>query len=333
MVHKPVIVAGAGSWGTALAMVLAQNGKQVYLWDCVSDHIRRLQVQRSNEQYLPGIKFPQSIQPVTDLQDLFSETGDIVIAVPCNALVSVLDLLKGSNIEFNICLACKGMVSAEEPLNHRSVAKILHGSQRTAVLSGPSFALEVAKGIPTAVTIASDNPETAGYFSDLFHNEVFRIYTSEDIIGVQLGGALKNIMAIAAGISDGLGFGANTRAALITRGLAEITRLGVEIGGRPETFMGLAGLGDLVLTCTDNQSRNRRLGLAMARGVSLEQAKKDIGQAIEGVHTTFETIRLAQRMSIEMPITEQVNAVLCGDVDPKTAVQHLLSRDPKNESE
>ena len=314
-------------------MVLARNGNPVYLWDCVTTLIQKLQQQQSNEQYLPGIKFPPAIHPVTDLQGPLSETSDVIIAVPCNALVSVLHLLQGSNVNFNFCLACKGMVSAEEPLNHRTVTKILHGNEKTAVLSGPSFALEVAKGLPTAVTIASDDKETTGYFSSLFHNEVFRIYTSEDIIGVQLGGALKNVMAIAAGIADGLGYGANTRAALITRGLAEITRLGVELGGRPETFMGLAGLGDLLLTCTDNQSRNRRLGLALAQGVSIEQARIRIGQAIEGINTTFEVIKLARRMSIEMPISEQVNAVLCGKADPKTAVQNLLSRDPRQESE
>lgn len=331
MANNPVIVIGAGSWGTALAMVLARNGHPVYLWDCITAHIRKLQQEQSNEQYLPGIKFPPAINPVTDLQKPLTECSGIIIAVPCNGLISVLNLLQGRNDPVNICLACKGMVSAEEPLNHRTVNQVLHGDVNVAVLSGPSFALEVAKGLPTAVTIASEHMATAGYFSGLFHNETFRIYTSEDIIGVQLGGALKNVMAIAAGIADGLGFGANARSALITRGLAEITRLGVELGGRPETFMGLAGLGDLVLTCTDDQSRNRRLGLALAQGVALDQAITGIGQAIEGIHTTSEVIKLAQRLSIEMPISEQVYAVLTGQSDPGTAVQNLLSRDPKQE--
>ena len=333
MSHNPVIVIGAGSWGTALAMVLARNGHPVFLWDCESAHIQKLQQQQSNEQYLPGIKFPPAIQPVTDLQKPLTECSDIIIAVPCNGLISVLNLLQDCNGPLNICLACKGMVSAEEPLNHKTVCQVLHGNAKTAVLSGPSFAMEVAKGLPTAVTIASEHMATAEYFSGLFHNEVFRIYTSEDIVGVQLGGALKNVMAIAAGIADGLGFGANSRSALITRGLAEITRLGVELGGMPETFMGLAGLGDLILTCTDDQSRNRRLGLALAQGVALDQARKSIGQAIEGIHTTSEVFKLAQRLSIEMPISEQVYAVLTGRTDPKTAVQNLLSRDPKQELE
>jgi len=333
MAQHPVIVVGAGSWGTALAMVLARNGYAVYLCDSETEHIRKLQQQHINEQYLPGIKLPPSIQPVTELRKPLADTGDIVIAVPCCALVSVLNQLQGIKNKLNICLACKGIVSADEPLNHKTVSQILHENANTAILSGPSFATEVAKGLPTAVTIASDNTETAGHFSDLFHNEYFRIYTSEDIIGVQIGGALKNIMAIAAGIADGLGFGANTRTALITRGLAEITRLGVELGGRPETFMGLAGLGDLVLTCTDDQSRNRRLGLALAQGVSLQQAIDRIGQAIEGIHTTMEVIKLALRLSIEMPISEQVHGVLTGQTAPKTAVQNLLSRDPKKEQE
>ena len=333
MANNPVIVIGAGSWGTALALVLVRNGHPVYLWDCETAHIQKLQREQGNEQYLPGIKFPPAIHPVTDLRSPLEESGDIIIAVPCNGLISVMDLLQGSKDTLNICLACKGMVSADEPLNHKTVNQALHGNDRIAILSGPSFAVEVARGLPTAVTIASEHMATAGYFSGLFHNEMFRIYTSEDIIGVQLGGALKNVMAIAAGISDGMGFGANSRAALITRGLAEITRLGVELGGKPETFMGLAGLGDLVLTCTDDQSRNRRLGLALAQGVSLEAAIKRIGQAIEGIHTTFEVFKLAQRLSIEMPISEQVYAVLSGRTDPGTAVQNLLSRDPKQERE
>lgn len=333
MAHNPVIVIGAGSWGSALAMVLARNGHPVFLWDCETALIQKLQQEQSNEQYLPGIKLLPLIHPVTDLQKALKECSDIIIAVPCNGLISVLNLLQDSNGPLNICLACKGMVSAEEPLNHETVSRVLHGNVKIAALSGPSFAMEVAKGLPTAVTIASEQIATAGYFSGLFHNGMFRIYTSEDIIGVQLGGALKNVMAIAAGIADGLGFGANSRSALITRGLAEITRLGVELGGKPETFMGLAGLGDLVLTCTDDQSRNRRLGLALAQGVPLDQAVNNIGQAIEGIHTTFEVIKLAQRLSIEMPISEQVHAVLAGFTDPGTAVQNLLSRDPKQELE
>jgi glycerol-3-phosphate dehydrogenase (NAD(P)+) len=331
MTRKPVIVVGAGSWGTALTMVLANNDYPVYLWGHEEAHIQKLLKQGINEQYLPGIKFPAAVRPVSDFNDPLSESGDIIIAVPCKSLVDVLEQLHNIKDDLNICLACKGIVSAAEPLNHKIVNQILNGKDNTAVLSGPSFASEVANGLPTAVTIASDGIATADYFAGLFHNEEFRIYTSADIIGVQIGGALKNIMAIAAGIADGLGFGANTRSALITRGLAEITRLGVELGGRPETFNGLAGLGDLVLTCTDNQSRNRRLGLALAQGTSLDVAISHIGQAVEGVQTTTEVIKIAQRLSIEMPISEQVHKVLSGQTDPRTAVQHLLSRDPKKE--
>ena len=331
MAHNPVIVIGAGSWGSALAMVLARNGHPVFLWDCETALIQKLQQEQSNEQYLPGIKLLPLIHPVTDLQKALKECSDIIIAVPCNGLISVLNLLQDSNGPLNICLACKGMVSAEEPLNHETVSRVLHGNVKIAALSGPSFAMEVAKGLPTAVTIASEQIATAGYFSGLFHNGMFRIYTSEDIIGVQLGGALKNVMAIAAGIADGLGFGANSRSALITRGLAEITRLGVELGGKPETFMGLAGLGDLVLTCTDNQSRNRRLGLALAEGKSVDDIHREIGQAIEGARTAVAVHDLAVEHGIEMPISEQIYLVLNGDQTPGNAVQELLAREPKAE--
>lgn len=333
MANKPVIVAGAGSWGTALALVLARNNRSVYLWDHDPAHITRLLEDRVNQQYLPGIPLPSAVIPVTTLQQPLQLINTVVIAVPCNGLVDVLrQLSSADDQELKICLACKGLASGSELLNHEVVRQIL-GNIGTAVVSGPSFAAEVAREMPTAVTIASDDPVTAEYFAGLFHNEIFRIYTSEDIIGVQVGGAVKNVMAIAAGIADGLGFGANTRAALVTRGLAEIMRFGVKVGGRPQTFMGLAGLGDLVLTCTDDQSRNRRLGMAIARGDSLEEATRTIGQAVEGVRTVTELVRLAQYYVVEMPITEQVNLVLSGKSSPRDAVQNLLNRDPRTEEE
>jgi len=201
-----------------------------------------------------------------------------------------------------------------------------------AVLSGPSFAREVAAGLPTAVTVASPDPGTAARFAERFHSEVFRIYTNKDIIGVQVGGAVKNVMAIAAGIVDGLGFGANTRAALITRGLAEIIRLGTAMGGRQETFMGLTGLGDLVLTCTDDQSRNRRFGLALARGASEQEARREIGQAIEGIRTAAVVHDLAHKYAVDMPISIQVYRVISGDIGAREAVQELLNRERKMES-
>ncbi len=328
----PILVAGAGSWGTALAIVLARNGNPVFLWGHDPAHIDQLLQNRSNETYLPGITFPDGLHPVSDLPASLEKPSDIIIAVPCSGLADVLKQMVSSSVKkFNICLACKGLATGGQLLNHQAVNEYLHDRASTAVLSGPSFAAEVARGLPTAVTIASSDKTTAEYFASCFHNEVFRIYTHNDVIGVQVGGAVKNVMAIAAGIADGLGFGANTRAALITRGLAEIMRLGVALGGKPETFMGLAGLGDLVLTCTDDQSRNRRLGLLLARGKSLDAALKEIGQTVEGVRTVNNVIKLSTNHQIEMPISEQVYNVLNKDLPPIEAVQALLARDPKPE--
>ena len=334
MAKTPILVAGAGSWGTALALVLARNQHPVFLWDNNSAHITNLQRDRRNDLHIPGIPFPDELRPMADLQECRDNVRDVVMAVPCSGLLDVLSQLAARREpDFNVCLACKGFAPGDRVLNHEVVESILGDRANTAVLSGPSFAGEVARGLPTAVTIASSNKAIAEHFATCFHNDIFRIYTHDDIIGVEIGGALKNVMAIAAGIADGLGFGANARAALVTRGLAEITRLGMALGGRQATFMGLAGLGDLVLTCTDDQSRNRRLGLALAQGVKLEDAVRRIGQAIEGISTAAEATRIAAKYSIEMPIAGQVQQVLSGRIMPKTAVQNLLSRMPRNEQD
>ena len=332
MADTPVLVAGAGSWGTALAIALARNNQQVLLWDIVTEHIQQLIKDRCNHQYLPGIPLPDSIKPVTELTGILPDVKSVVIAVPCDGLNHVLKLLRETKVnDLEICLACKGLSVDSRKLNHQIVKDQLGDSAQVAVISGPSFAAEVARGLPTAVTIASEHQSVADRFAGLFHTDVFRIYTHDDVIGVQVGGAIKNVMAIAAGIADGLGFGANTRAALITRGLAEIIRLGVALGGQRETFMGLAGLGDLVLTCTDDQSRNRRLGLALAQGKTLAQAQQEIGQAIEGARTVSAVLVIAGEQSVDMPISEQVNNVLLGKVSPTDAVQQLLARDPRAE--
>lgn len=325
------MVIGAGSWGTALALVLARNQHQVNLWDIVTDHIADLQQSRTNERYLPGIKLPENLIPVSDLSE-FRDIKSVVLAMPCAGLQDALTLLQ-QNISLaglRICLACKGFEPGSNLLNTDVVKNVL-GIDSVAVLSGPSFAREVAEGLPTAITIASENIDTANHFSMLFHSELFRTYTHDDVIGVQVGGAVKNVIAIAAGIADGLGYGANTRSALVTRSLAEIMRLGIAMGGRRETFMGLAGLGDLILTCTDNQSRNRRFGLALAEGKDLETAKHEIGQAIEGAVTTAVVHELAKRYQIEMPITEQVHNILQSLCSPAEAVQNLLARDSRAE--
>lgn len=325
------MVTGAGSWGTALALVLARNGHRTFLWDCLDSHLDRLMEERCNNHHLPGHAFPDKLTVVRRFTPLPAGVRHVLLATPCAGLADVLrELQTLPDRDFNICLACKGIEPNTLTLNHLLVEQYLPGVP-VAVLSGPSFAREVAEGLPTAVTIASQDPDVAAGFSALFHCEVFRTYTHDDVVGVQVGGAVKNVMAIAAGISDGLGYGANTRAALMTRGLAEIMRLGQALGGRVDTFMGLAGVGDLVLTCTDDQSRNRRFGLALSRGSAPGQALAEIGQAVEGVHTTRVVCALAGKYGVDMPISEQVRNVIEGKISPQQAVYELLAREPKPE--
>ena len=329
MATQSVLVLGAGSWGTALALVLSRNQHPVYLWDIDKNLIKQLQGERCNQRYIPAVMFPDNLFPIDSIEQVPTDISLVVNAVPCHGLRASLQLLKSFS-DISICLACKGFEPGTQKLNHEVVQEVIPGCP-TAILSGPSFAKEVGAGLPTAVTIAAEDIAVAKVFAELFHSEVFRIYTHDDYIGVQVGGAVKNVMAIAAGIADGLGFGANTRSALITRGLHEIMQLGLAMGAKQETFMGLAGLGDLVLTCTDNQSRNRSLGLLLAEGLSIEEASNKIGQAIEGLKTAFEVGALAKKYNIEMPITEQVINVLQGQCSPRDAVHNLLAREPKAE--
>ncbi len=326
-----ILVVGAGSWGTALALVLARNDNRVLLWDKDDAHIRTLQSEGCNRRHLAGYDFPENLQPVTDFIPLPESVGDIVIVAPSQALGEVLQQLASTGRQdFGICLASKGIEPVTLSLNHQLINSVLPDVP-VAILSGPSFAKEVAAGLPTAVTLAAADDRTARRFADRFYSETFRVYTSEDVIGVQVGGAVKNVMAIAAGISDGLGFGANARSALITRGLNEIIHLGMAMGGRQETFMGLSGLGDLVLTCTDNQSRNRRFGLALAAGEPPDRARQQIGQAVEGIHTAGVVSRLAQKYGVDMPISEQVHRIIQGEIGVRDAVHELLSRRPGTE--
>jgi len=329
MTTQSVLVLGAGSWGTALALALARKQNTVYLWDINSDLINDLKTEKTNARYIPGIPFPENLIPVESIDQVSAGTKMFVNTVPCHGLRSSLQLLKSFS-DVHVCIACKGFEPGTQKFNHQVVEEELPESS-VAILSGPSFAKEVGAGLPTAVTIAAKDLAVAQVFADLFHSDVFRIYTHNDVIGAQVGGAVKNVMAIAAGIADGLGFGANTRSALVTRGLAEIMRLGLAMGAKQETFMGLAGLGDLVLTCTDNQSRNRSLGLLLAEGLSIQEASDKIGQAIEGLKTAVEVGELAKKYEIEMPITEQVNNVLQSKCSPREAVQNLLAREPKAE--
>ena len=326
----PVAVLGAGSWGTALALVIARHGRRVKLWDLWAEQVEALIHERENRRYLPGFPLPDLIEPTRDLCQALAAVQEVLIVVPSHGFASLLRSLPPLGTEVGLAWATKGLEPGTNRLLHE-VARDILGERDLAVVSGPSFATEVARGLPTAVTVASPALIQARRVAAYLHGERFRAYTSQDLVGVQVGGAAKNVLAIATGIADGLGFGANTRAALITRGLAELTRLGTALGGRPETFTGLAGLGDLVLTCTDDQSRNRRLGLALARGASLDQARQEIGQEVEGILTSRAVHGLAQRYGIEMPISAEVYGVLYAGTTPAEAARNLLAREGKSE--
>jgi glycerol-3-phosphate dehydrogenase (NAD(P)+) len=328
-----VAVLGAGSWGTALALLLSRNGHAVRLWSHHSEQVARLRHDRENRRYLPGCAFPAGLTVEPDLAAAGARSAIVLIAVPSHAYGETLARVKPYlDVNTGIAWATKGLEHGSGRFLHQVTAQLLGENWPAAVISGPSFAREVAAGMPTAVTVASRDVGYARQVAALLHGSNLRAYTSEDVIGVELGGAVKNVLAIAVGVSDGLGFGANARAALITRGLAEMVRLGEVVGGRRETFMGLAGIGDLVLTCTDDQSRNRRFGLAIGRGQTAAEACAAIGQVVEGIVTTREIMRLARRYRVEMPITEQVDQVLDQGRDPRQAVEALLARDLKPET-
>ncbi len=328
-----IAVLGAGSWGTALALLLARNGAQVRLWGRDVEHLEKLRRTRVNQRYLPDIPFPATLEPSPILEEALAAAHEILIAVPSAGFRHTLRLaVPQLRSDAGLAWATKGLEPGRACLLHEVAQEECGGARPLAVISGPTFASEVAARLPTAVTVAASSTDYARRWAALLHNERFRAYTCADIPGVEVGGAVKNVLAIAAGIADGLGFGANTRAALITRGLAEMTRLGVALGGQRETFVGLAGLGDLVLTCTDDQSRNRRLGLALGRGSTVQEALQDIDQVVEGVQTASEVRNLVQGLGIEMPIVEQVYQVLHRGRLPADAVNALLSREQRPET-
>ncbi len=328
-----VTVLGAGSYGTALAICLARNGHSTLLWARNKDHIAQMQSSGKNQKYLPDIDFPKSLFVEADLTKAMSYSDIVLVVVPSHAFAGMLSAIKPLLTDNQkIVWATKGLEPETGRLLQDVARDILGEKVSLAVLSGPTFAKEMAMGLPTAISLSSTDDDLVAEFSELLHcGKCFRVYTNKDFIGVQLGGAVKNVIAIGAGMADGIGFGANARTALITRGLAEMTRLGVPLGADPTTFMGMAGLGDLVLTCTDNQSRNRRFGLALGDGVSVEQAINDIGQVVEGYRNTKEVYLLAQRMNVEMPIVEQVYKVLYQGKSAKSAAIDLLSRARKYE--
>ncbi len=329
---KNIAVLGAGSWGTTLAVLLAGNGYRALLWGHDPAQMARMAQERSNAIYLPEVPFPANLIIQQDLPLLANETDYFLIAVPSHAFRSTLQIIKPYlSADTLLAWATKGVEPGSAKLLSSVAREVLGEAVPAGVISGPSFAREVALGLPTALVVAARDATTSEIVAQWLRNERMRVYTSYDVTGVEVGGAVKNVMAIAAGISDGLGFGANARAALITRGLAEITRLGVALGGLAETFMGLTGAGDLVLTCTDNLSRNRQVGLALGKGHKLPDVLSRLGQVAEGVASAPAVRILAKRMQVEMPITEQVCRVLFENLSPQAAVEALLRREPRKE--
>ncbi|EJL6287174.1 NAD(P)H-dependent glycerol-3-phosphate dehydrogenase [Vibrio cholerae] len=332
---KPVemTVIGAGSYGTSLAISLARNGANIVLWGHDAEHMARLEADRANHEFLPGIAFPDTLIVETDLQKAVQASRDLLVVVPSHVFGIVLKSLQPHlRADSRVCWATKGLEPETGRLLQDVAHDVLGDSYPLAVLSGPTFAKELAMGMPTAISVASPDAQFVRDLQEKIHcSKTFRVYANSDFIGMQLGGAVKNVIAIGAGMSDGIGFGANARTALITRGLAEMSRLGAALGAQPETFMGMAGLGDLVLTCTDNQSRNRRFGLALGQGKDVDTAQTDIGQVVEGYRNTKEVWMLAKRMGVEMPIVEQIYQVLYQGKDARLAAQDLLARDKKME--
>jgi glycerol-3-phosphate dehydrogenase (NAD(P)+) len=322
-----VAVLGAGAWGTAIASVLAAR-LEVALWARDPAQAEAIAATRRNERYLPGIEISRSIDITSDLDRAMAQAQLALVATP---VAGLRDTLRRLGKQAPFVWLCKGFEEGSGLLPHQIVEEVLGGGARCGALSGPSFAAEVARGLPCALTLASRDPDFARDSAALLHGGRMRVYYSADLVGVEIGGAVKNVMAIAAGISDGLGLGQNARAALITRGLAEIARLGASFGGSPETFFGLAGAGDLILTATGDLSRNRRVGLELAGGRSLADILAGLGHVAEGVSSAKEVARIAAARGVDMPVTDAVNAVLEGKLAPAKAVELLLSRDPKKE--
>lgn len=324
-----IAVLGAGAWGTAIAASLSARHELV-LWGRDAAQCRAIAAERRNQRYLPEITLPPQLAIESDFSAAVSAAELLLLATPTVALGEMLARL--APLRKPLVWLCKGFEPKSAELPHQIAARLLRPGSAYGALSGPSFALEVARGLPTALTLASADPDFSMATARALHGPRLRVYFSSDIVGVEIGGALKNVMAIATGIADGLGLGANARAALITRGLAEIIRLGVRLGGRPETFTGLTGAGDLILTCTGELSRNRRVGLGLAQGRPLEEILRELGHVAEGVLSAAAVEKRALQLGIEMPITRSVCAVLFGGLAPRDAVEQLLARDPKGES-
>ncbi|MEH8021777.1 MULTISPECIES: NAD(P)H-dependent glycerol-3-phosphate dehydrogenase [Rheinheimera] len=333
MQQSAIAVLGAGSYGTALAICLARNGNSISLWGRNAQDMQQMSEQRLNQKYLPDVRFPDSLQVTADMAAVVASSRDILLVVPSHAFAETLQQIKPLlRPDSRVAWATKGLEPETGRLLQDVAREVLGETIPLAVFSGPTFAKEMAMGLPTAITLSSTDAAFIGQLSNLLHcAKSFRVYTNTDFIGVQLGGAVKNVIAIGAGMADGIGFGANARTALITRGLTEMSRLGCALGAKKDTFMGMAGLGDLVLTCTDNQSRNRRFGLLLGQGKGVEDAMQSIGQVVEGFRNAKEVFNLAQRVGVEMPITEQIYLVLYQGKDVKAAALDLLGREKRDE--
>ena len=327
-----VNVLGAGSWGTALSLLLHKNGHQVKLWSALENEVKMLNEKREHESKLPGVHIPEEVEITTDLEGCLKDVDVAVLAVPCPFTRStakqmapfvkdgqiIVNVAKG--VEEHTLMTLSDIISEEIP------------AANVCVLSGPSHAEEVSRGLPTTCVAGAHSKAAAEYVQSLFMSPVFRVYTSPDMLGIELGGALKNVIALAAGTADGLGCGDNTKAALITRGIAEITRLGTVMGGKPETFSGLTGIGDLIVTCASMHSRNRRAGILIGKGYTMDEAMKEVKMVVEGVYSAKAALKLAEKYHVTMPIVEQVNEVLFDGKSAKDALAELMLRDKRMEN-
>jgi len=330
---KNIGVIGAGSWGTALATVVAGKGHQVKIWDINEAHLKSMEENRENVNFLPGVPLNENIHIAYTTQDAVQDADVVLFSAPAqhfrSALTSAKSYIKDDAIIINVA---KGI--EQKTLERMSeIAEEHLDMDRYVVLSGPSHAEEVGRRLPTTVAAASRNLASAEFVQDLFITDRFRVYTTEDVVGVELGGALKNIIALGAGVSDGMGFGDNAKAALMTRGLAEIMRLGLKLGAKPETFAGLTGTGDLIVTCTSMHSRNRRCGIMIGEGMSPAEATEKVGMVVEGMFTTEAAYQLAKREGVEMPITEAIYRAVQGEIKASEAVEMLMNRERKHEQE
>ena len=325
-------VIGAGSWGTALALLLYHNGHKVTLWSALEDEVTLLRTKRENPDKLPGVKLPEDMPVTSDLKEAVEGMDMLVLAVPSPFVRSTAQRMKTLVSQDQVIVNVAKGIEEASLMTLSQVIQEEIPQARIAVMSGPSHAEEVGKGIPTTIVVGARSRKTAEYVQGLFMSEVFRVYTSPDVLGIELGAALKNVVALAAGIADGLGYGDNTKAALITRGIAEIARLGTAMGGKVETFAGLSGIGDLIVTCASMHSRNRRAGILIGKGSSYEEAMQEVKMVVEGVHCARAALLLAGKYQVSLPIIEQVNEVLFHGKRADEAVRDLMLRDKKIEN-